>query len=225
VIEQVRELSERLALTSQYGQAQVAIVDPADAINRAAANALLKTWKNRAGPLPVAGVGRPDASAGDHPQPLPAAGVPLATAAEALAWLVEQGHAEAQAREALEAARGHPGWPTTGCARRAGAATRRGRDLERIAAGKLGAVKRRSVVRRRTRTCACATPPSWPRARRAGRLDRSRAIAQACRLVRCGQPHPRPAAHHGARRPRGGGIAAGLARCPTRASRAKGMNR
>ncbi|EES94154.1 hypothetical protein HMPREF0776_1220, partial [Staphylococcus aureus subsp. aureus USA300_TCH959] len=28
--------------------------------------------------------------------------------------------------------------------------------------------------------------------------------------VRCGQPHPRPAAHHGACRPCGGRVAAGL---------------
>ncbi len=36
VIEQVREISQKLALTPQYGIAQVVIVDPADAINRAA---------------------------------------------------------------------------------------------------------------------------------------------------------------------------------------------
>ncbi|HRO61878.1 MAG TPA: hypothetical protein PK177_22415, partial [Burkholderiaceae bacterium] len=43
VIEQIRALSEKLSLTPQYGSAQVAIVDPADAINVSAANALLKT--------------------------------------------------------------------------------------------------------------------------------------------------------------------------------------
>ncbi|MEG0184436.1 MAG: DNA polymerase III subunit delta', partial [Stenotrophomonas sp.] len=36
VIEQIREISQKLALTPQYGIAQVVIVDPADAINRAA---------------------------------------------------------------------------------------------------------------------------------------------------------------------------------------------
>jgi len=42
-IEQVRELSAELALTSHQGGYKVAIISPADALNRAAANALLKT--------------------------------------------------------------------------------------------------------------------------------------------------------------------------------------
>jgi DNA polymerase III subunit delta' len=42
-IEQVRELAQELALTSHSGRAKVAIVSPADAMNRFAANALLKT--------------------------------------------------------------------------------------------------------------------------------------------------------------------------------------
>ncbi len=47
VIEQIRELSEKLTLTPQYGGAQVVILAPADAINHAACNALLKRSKNR----------------------------------------------------------------------------------------------------------------------------------------------------------------------------------
>ncbi len=42
-IEQVRELSAELALTSHQGGYKVGIVSPADALNRFAANALLKT--------------------------------------------------------------------------------------------------------------------------------------------------------------------------------------
>jgi DNA polymerase III subunit delta' len=42
-IEQVRELAQELALTSHTGRAKVAVVTPADALNRFAANALLKT--------------------------------------------------------------------------------------------------------------------------------------------------------------------------------------
>lgn len=42
-IEQVRELSAELALTSHQGGYKVAIVEPADTLNRFAANALLKT--------------------------------------------------------------------------------------------------------------------------------------------------------------------------------------
>jgi DNA polymerase III subunit delta' len=42
-IEQIRDLSQELALTSHQGHGKVAIVTPADALNRFAANALLKT--------------------------------------------------------------------------------------------------------------------------------------------------------------------------------------
>lgn len=42
-IEDVRELLERLQLSSHYGQAKVAIVEPADALNASGVNALLKT--------------------------------------------------------------------------------------------------------------------------------------------------------------------------------------
>jgi DNA polymerase-3 subunit delta' len=42
-IEQIRDLSAELALTSHQGGYKVAIVSPADALNRAAANAFLKT--------------------------------------------------------------------------------------------------------------------------------------------------------------------------------------
>ena len=75
-----------------------------------------------------------------------------------------------------------------------------------------------------TPTCACASPRT-SRWQQAGRLDRSGANPQAGRVVRCGQPHPRPAAHHGARRPGGRRIAAGLARrcaAPARAGGSRG---
>jgi DNA polymerase-3 subunit delta' len=42
-IEQIRELSEELSLTSHQGAYKVAIITPADTLNRFAANALLKT--------------------------------------------------------------------------------------------------------------------------------------------------------------------------------------
>ena len=43
VIDQIRELSAQLAMSSQLGSWQVAMIDPADAMNVAALNALLKT--------------------------------------------------------------------------------------------------------------------------------------------------------------------------------------
>lgn len=119
VIEQVRELSQRMALTPQYGRAQVAIVDPADAINHAAANALLKTleepqpgrylWLVTARPAHLSATIR------SRCQQLE---VCLPPRDEAVAWLRQQGHAAPAVDEALDAARGHPGlalqWLTQG---------------------------------------------------------------------------------------------------------------
>jgi DNA polymerase III subunit delta' len=47
-IEQVRELSEELSLTAHQGSYKVAIITPADTLNRFAANALLKTLEEPA---------------------------------------------------------------------------------------------------------------------------------------------------------------------------------
>ena len=43
VVDQVRALSQRLALSSQFGGLQLALIDPAETLNENAANALLKT--------------------------------------------------------------------------------------------------------------------------------------------------------------------------------------
>jgi DNA polymerase-3 subunit delta' len=110
VIEQIREVSERLSLTPQYGGAQIVILDPAEAINHAASNALLKTLEE-----PVAGRYLWLISA--HPARLSATirsrcqklEFRLPPENESLSWLRARGHSESGAREALEAARGHPG--------------------------------------------------------------------------------------------------------------------
>ncbi|TWI03494.1 DNA polymerase-3 subunit delta' [Luteimonas cucumeris] len=110
VIEQIRGLSEKLMLTPQYGGAQVAIIDPADAINHAACNALLKTLEE---PVP----GRYLWLVSAHPARLPATirsrcqklEFRLPSQDEAIAWLGRQGHPGPAAAEALAAARGHPG--------------------------------------------------------------------------------------------------------------------
>lgn len=137
IIDQIRELSGRLALTPQYGGAQVAIIDPADAINNAASNALLKTLEE---PVPgrylwlvSAEPARLSATIRSRCQKLE---FRLPAFDEALQWLRAKGHAEAVAREALEAARGHPGlaheWLQGG-----GMALRRevATDLSKIARG------------------------------------------------------------------------------------------
>ncbi|KQY51239.1 DNA polymerase III subunit delta' [Lysobacter sp. Root494] len=110
VIEQIREVSERLSLTPQYGGAQIVILDPAEAINHAASNALLKTLEE-----PVAGrylwlvtahPARLSATIRSRCQKLE---FRLPPENESLSWLRARGHSESVAREALEAARGHPG--------------------------------------------------------------------------------------------------------------------
>ncbi|HEV8695882.1 MAG TPA: DNA polymerase III subunit delta' [Lysobacter sp.] len=110
IIDQIRGLSERLSLTAQYSGAQIVIIDPAEAINHAASNALLKTLEE---PVP----GRYLWLVTAHPSRLSATirsrcqklefRLPLRD--EASAWLRARGHAEAAANEALDAARGHPG--------------------------------------------------------------------------------------------------------------------
>jgi DNA polymerase-3 subunit delta' len=47
-VDQMRALGRRLALSSQFGGLQIALVDPADAMNASAANALLKTLEEPA---------------------------------------------------------------------------------------------------------------------------------------------------------------------------------
>ena len=142
VIEQIREISEKLTLTPQYGGAQVVLVDPADAVNHAACNALLKTLEE---PQP----GRYLWLLSANPARLPATirsrcqrlEFRLPPHAEALAWLRQQGHAAKAAEEALDAARGHPGlahaWLQDG-----GLVLRRevAGDLSQLAAGKAAVV-------------------------------------------------------------------------------------
>ena len=110
VIDQMRALSARFALTAQYGGAQVVVVDPADAVNHHAFNALLKTLEE---PQP----GRYLWLVSTEPARLPATirsrcqklEFRLPPRDEALAWLRDRGHADRSAVEALDAARGHPG--------------------------------------------------------------------------------------------------------------------
>lgn len=109
-IEQVRALGSALALTPQYGRGVVAIIDPAEDMTPAAANALLKTLEE---PVP----GRVLMLLTAQPERLPAtirsrcqrSNVAVPALDEALAWLASHGHADDAARDALDAARGHPG--------------------------------------------------------------------------------------------------------------------
>jgi DNA polymerase-3 subunit delta' len=110
VIDQMRDLGRQLLVTPQYGRARVALLEPAEAINHAAANALLKTLEE-----PVEG--RYLLLVTAHPTRLPATirsrcqRVEFRPPArdEAEAWLATRGHARGDVAEALDAARGHPG--------------------------------------------------------------------------------------------------------------------
>lgn len=108
VVEQIRELSARLAMATQLGGWQIAVIDPADAMNAAASNALLKTLEE---PTPSSMI----LLIADQPWRLPATirsrcqRVDFAFPArkEAEQWLNRQGIVDAE--RALDAAGGNPG--------------------------------------------------------------------------------------------------------------------
>jgi DNA polymerase-3 subunit delta' len=109
-VEQIRRLGQWFSLTPQFGQVQVAVLAPAEGMNAAAANALLKTLEE---PSP----GRYLLLVTDHPGRLPTTirsrcqriEFRLPEADTARLWLRERGVAEVDATTALAAARGHPG--------------------------------------------------------------------------------------------------------------------
>lgn len=145
VIDQIRELSARLAMSSQFGGWQVATIDPADALNGAAANALLKTLEEPAAQTMLVLVA-------DAPWRLPQTirsrcqriEFHLPAADQALAWLQAQGIPDAAA--ALGAAGGNPGlaqrWAQEGALDRRREVRK---DLAGLAAGRGEAM---DVVRR-----------------------------------------------------------------------------
>ncbi|WP_158885118.1 DNA polymerase III subunit delta' [Rhodanobacter sp. L36] len=136
VVDQIRELSTRLAMRSQFGGWQVATIDPADAMNMAAANALLKTLEEPSTQTLLILLA-------DAPWRLPQTirsrcqriEFPLPIADEALAWLQAEGVRDAKA--ALDAAGGNPGLARSWAAE--GALDQRlevRKDLAALAAGR-----------------------------------------------------------------------------------------
>ena len=109
-VDQMRALGQRLALASQFGGWQIAIVDPADAMNPSAANALLKTLEEPASATVIVLVA-------DDPSRLPATirsrcqriGLASPTRGEALAWLRSREIDADSAARALEASLDNPG--------------------------------------------------------------------------------------------------------------------
>ena len=110
LIEQIRALSQRLALSSQFGGLQLALVDPADRMNASAANALLKTLEEPSSRTIIVLVA-------DDPARLPATirsrcqrfEIKLPAQAEACAWLERSGLDASLARRVLDASLGNPG--------------------------------------------------------------------------------------------------------------------
>jgi DNA polymerase-3 subunit delta' len=109
-VDQIRRLSERLALSSQFGGAQLALIDPADAMNASAANALLKTLEEpNPGTVLILVTARPwrlPATIRSRCQKLELVTPPRALAQD---WLEGQGIDAATAARALDAALGNPG--------------------------------------------------------------------------------------------------------------------
>nr|WP_233171806.1 DNA polymerase III subunit delta' [Dyella sp. ASV21] len=108
VVDQIRDLSARLAMASQFGGWQIVCIDPADAMNAAAANALLKTLEE---PSPQTLL----LLVADAPWRLPQTIRSRCQRIEfhlpprdvALAWLTQHGVKDASG--ALDAAGGNPG--------------------------------------------------------------------------------------------------------------------
>ncbi|WHZ19094.1 MAG: DNA polymerase III delta prime subunit [Rhodanobacteraceae bacterium] len=108
VIDQIRALSARLAMASQLGGWQVAVIDPAEAMNPASQNALLKTLEEpTASSLIVLVADQPSRLSATVRSRCQRVEIALPPKVEALAWLGVRGveHAEA----ALAAAGGNPG--------------------------------------------------------------------------------------------------------------------
>lgn len=108
VVEQIRDLSARLAMSSQLGGWQIAVIDPADAMNAASANALLKTLEEPTAASMILLIA-------DQPWRLPATirsrcqrvDFPAPSRVDALTWLREQEADDVET--ALDAAGGNPG--------------------------------------------------------------------------------------------------------------------
>lgn len=143
VVEQIRSLGERLAMTAQFGGYQIAVIDPADAMNVNTSNALLKTLEEPTAATVIALVT-------DHPSRLPATvrsrcqriEFRLPQLADAQDWLAAQGISADSVALALDASGGNPGLALT-WARSGGLATREevARDLRSLCGGKASAVE------------------------------------------------------------------------------------
>jgi len=110
IVDQIRALIEALYKTTTISPRTVAVVHPADRMNRSAANALLKTLEEPIGDtvllLVAHDASRLPATVRSRCQRLP---ITLPTREVSLSWLVEtQGLSPGEAEEAMAAAAGRP---------------------------------------------------------------------------------------------------------------------
>jgi len=142
IVEQIRKLSERLAMTPQFGGWQIALIDPADAMNIPASNALLKTLEE---PSPATLI----VLLADQPARLPATirsrcqriEFRVPTRSDAQIWLAAQNVDAKIAAAALDASGGNPGLALT-WAKSGGLAMHDevAKDLRNLCAGKASVV-------------------------------------------------------------------------------------
>jgi DNA polymerase III subunit delta' len=110
VIEQIRSLSQRLSLSSQFGGFQMVIIDPADRMNASAANALLKTLEEPSASTVIILVSdQPSRLAATIRSRCQRVQINIPPHEHALAWLLGQGISGKDAELALAAMLDNPG--------------------------------------------------------------------------------------------------------------------
>jgi DNA polymerase III subunit delta' len=143
VVSQVRELGETLVKTSQFGGWRVATIQPADALNANAANALLKVLEEPPpGAVLVLVADRPDRLIPTIRSRCQRIDARFPARDVALAWLEAQGIGAADAAAALDLAAGNPGTARVFAdgGQRA-LASEVARDLSGIASGQAGSAE------------------------------------------------------------------------------------
>jgi len=137
-VEQIRALGSRLAMTSQFGGWQVAIIEPAEAMNTSASNALLKTLEEPSrNTLMILVSDAPARLSATIRSRCQALDIRFPARGDALAWLEGQGAPADQASFALTLRAGHPTLALASLTPEGEARTRVVlEDLERLAAGR-----------------------------------------------------------------------------------------
>jgi DNA polymerase-3 subunit delta' len=143
LVDQIRSVSERLALTPQFGGQQIALIDPADAMNISASNALLKTLEEPTAATLIVLLA-------DQPSRMPATirsrcqriEFRLPAQTHALEWLTAHDVDAKASAAALSASGGNPGLALT-WVKSGGLATREEvtQDLRSLCAGNTSAVE------------------------------------------------------------------------------------